>query len=191
MPVAFTNEASPSGGTGLTYLWQQKAGAGSWTNITGATGLTYTATSNLLQTTLYRRSATSGSGCGTVYSNEITVTVYPILTSGTIGTAQTICYNTIPAALTQLSAPTGGTGSYTYQWQSSPTGAAPWTTIADSALSTLAPGALAASIYYRRIVTSGSCGSATGTAIKITVNANLTAGTIGTAQSICYNATHC
>ena len=32
------------------------------------------------------------------------------LRPGTIGTAQSICYNTAPAALTQLTAPTGGTG---------------------------------------------------------------------------------
>ncbi len=42
--------------------------------------------------------------------------------------AQTICYNTAPAALTQLTAPTGGPGAYTYQWQSSPDNST-WTSI--------------------------------------------------------------
>ena len=59
-------------------------------------------------------------GCGAGAASNINVNIYNQLTAGTIGTAQSICYNTVPAALTQLTAPTGGPGGYTYQWQSSP-----------------------------------------------------------------------
>ena len=62
----------------------------------------------------------SGSGC---YFRDIVFALSDGgggLTAGSIGNPQTICYNSAPAALTQLTAPTGGTGTYTYQWQSSP-----------------------------------------------------------------------
>ena len=52
----------------------------------------------LTATTYYRRNVTSGT-CGTVASASVTITVYGNLTAGTIGTAQSICYNTAPAAL--------------------------------------------------------------------------------------------
>ena len=44
----------------------------------------------------YRRAMISTSGCGTVYSNIIRVTVYGQLNGGTIGSDQSICYNTAP-----------------------------------------------------------------------------------------------
>ena len=89
-----------------------------WTSIGGATAVGY-APPALTASTYYRRNVTSGT-CGTVNSASILITVYGNLTAGTIGTAQTICYNTIPAPLTELTAPAGGPGGYTYQWQDSP-----------------------------------------------------------------------
>jgi hypothetical protein len=49
--------------------------------------------------------------------------------TGAVGSAQTICNNTAPAAFTETEAPTGGTSSYTYQWESSPNGTSSWTPI--------------------------------------------------------------
>ena len=85
----------------------------------------------------------------------VTVTVNGNLTAGSIAAAQTICYNTTPTALTQVTAPTGGTGTYTFQWQSSPDNSA-WTDITGATLSDYSPPALSANTYYRRTVTSGS-----------------------------------
>lgn len=187
VPAAFTNITSPSGGTALTYQWQQSpAGMGAWTNIAGATALSYSVPVGLTASTDYRRVTTSGNGCGTEYSNVITIIVYPNLTSGSVGSAQTICYNTIPAGLTELTAPSGGTGTYTYQWQSSPDNST-WTGIGGATSSTYSPGALTATTYYRRQVTSGSCGTVNSASLMITVYGNLTPGSIGSAQSICFN----
>ena len=135
--------------------------------------------------TYYRRQVTSGT-CGTVNSASILITVYGNLTSGTIGTAQSICYNTAPAALTETAVPTGGPGGYTYQWQSSPDNAT-WTSIVGATAMGYAPPVLTTNTYYRRQVTSGTCGTVNSASILITVYGNLTSGTIGTAQSICYN----
>ena len=78
-----------------------------------------------------------------------------LLIPGTIGVAQTICYNTAPSALTALAAPVGGTGDYTYQWQSSPDNVV-WTDISGATLSGYAPAALTENTYYRRGVSSGT-----------------------------------
>ena len=90
-----------------TYQWQDSPDNVTFNNIAGATAVGY-APAALTATTYYRRNVTSGT-CGTVASASVTITVYGNLTAGTIGTAQSICYNTAPAALTQLTAPTGGT----------------------------------------------------------------------------------
>ncbi|HEX5024112.1 MAG TPA: gliding motility-associated C-terminal domain-containing protein, partial [Agriterribacter sp.] len=69
---------------------------------------------------------------------------------------QTICYNTAPAALTG-SAPTGGNGSFSYQWQSSTSSAITGFADIDQATSQgYAPGILTTTTWYRRIVSSGA-----------------------------------
>ena len=133
----------------------------------------------------YRRRVTSGS-CGTVNSPSILITVYANLTPGSVGSAQTICYNTAPLQLTQITAPSGGPGGYTYRWQSSPDNIT-WSNITGATASTYSPPALTANTYYRRRVTSGSCAQVYSNVILITVYGQLLPGTIGTAQSICYN----
>ena len=95
------------------------------------------------------------------------------LTAGTIGTAQSICYNTVPAPLTQLTAPSGGDGTYTYQWQSSANNST-WTNISGATMSTYAPPALLASTYFRRTVTSGSYTPVNSASVLKTVSPQIT-----------------
>jgi hypothetical protein len=185
-PSPLTQLTAPRGGTGTyTYEWQRSTNNSTWTSISGATSETYSPTV-LTSNTYYRRNVTSGS-CGTVSSSSVLITVYAQLTPGTIGSRQTICYNTAPAALTQLTAPTGGTGTLTYQWQSSSNNAI-WVNITGATSTTYAPPALTSNTYYRRNVTRGSCGTLSSPAVLITVYAQLTPGSIGTAQTICYNS---
>src|SRR5208283_3163714 len=87
-------------------------------DITGVTTSTYSPFSPITQTSWYRRSVTSGS-CGTAYSPAILVTVLPQITAPQIIADQTICAGTSPSALTISVAPAGGTGTYTYAWQTS------------------------------------------------------------------------
>ncbi|MDN5203083.1 DUF1593 domain-containing protein [Fulvivirgaceae bacterium BMA10] len=64
-----------SGGTAsYNYQWEKKEGAGSWTTISGATGEDHTPTTPSTNT-IYRRKTTDNGGCGTKYSNEVTITV--------------------------------------------------------------------------------------------------------------------
>ena len=121
-------------------------------------------------------SVTDAGGCvATNLGTSITVTasVNGNLTAGSIGTAQTICYNATPGALTQVTAPTGGTGTYTYQWQSSPDNTS-WTNITGATQTGYTPPALSASTYYRRVVTSGSYTPVNSNTVQITVSPQVT-----------------
>ena len=184
-PAQLTQLTAPSGGNGTyTYQWQSSPDNSTWANIGGATAATYSPPA-LTASTYYRRRVTSFT-CSNVFSTSVLITVYGQLQPGTIGTAQSICYNTAPAALTQLTAPSGGTGAYTYQWQDSPDNVT-FNNIGGATAAGYAPPVLTATRYYRRNVTSGTCGTVSSTSITITVYGNLTAGTIQSAQSICYN----
>ncbi|HZL09207.1 MAG TPA: hypothetical protein VFC65_04360 [Prolixibacteraceae bacterium] len=116
----------------------------------------------------------------------MTVTVLPELTAGTAAANQTICYNTIPAALTSVD-PSGGTGTYTYQWQSSPDNST-FTDISGATSSGYAPEVLTATTYYRLQQTSGTSGAVATNVVTITVLPNLLAGTASADESICYNS---
>jgi gliding motility-associated-like protein len=184
-PAAFTDIASPTGGDGAwTYQWQEKVGAGSWTDITGATGLTYDVPAGLTQTTQYRRAATNG--CGTVYSNTITVTVYAALDGGSISSDQSICYSGNPAAFNNDVSASGGDGTFTYQWQEK-VGAGSWTNIAgETGLTYDVPAGLTQTTMYRREATN-LCGVVYSNELTVTVFDAVDGGTIGSDQSVCYN----
>ncbi len=62
----------------------------------------------------------------------------------------------------------GGTGGYTYQWESSADGNIPWNTIAGATSSSYTTPALAADRYYRCLVTA-SCGSTYSSTAHVTV----------------------
>jgi uncharacterized protein GlcG (DUF336 family) len=122
-------------------------------------------------------SLTDAVGCAAQsIGTGITVTVTDgngNLTAGTIGAPQTICYNTVPNALTQLTAPTGGSGTYTYQWQSSVDNTS-WTDIAGATNQGYSPPALSTNTYFRRIVTSGTYTPVNSASVLITVSAQIT-----------------
>lgn len=71
-PAAFTSVSAASGGMGaITYQWQSKPSGGTYSDITGATSLTYDPPV-ISQSMVYSRKATDN--CTTVMSNEMTVT---------------------------------------------------------------------------------------------------------------------
>src|SRR6185437_11843874 len=108
-PVALTATAAPIGSGAYTYQWQSSPDNITWTNIGATTsGLAAATMGNLTATTYYRRQETDNASCGSGFSNVITITVDAPLVSGTIGSDQTICNNTTPAGLTNITSPTGG-----------------------------------------------------------------------------------
>jgi gliding motility-associated-like protein len=186
-PAPLTSTAAGSGGTGtIEYQWESSLDNVTWTAIGGATTATY-APGVLTATTYFRRRASSGSACAPALSNVITITVAPALVAGTIGSNQALCLGTTPAPLTSTAAGSGGTGTIEYQWESSLDNVT-WTAIGGATAATYTPGALTATTYYRRRVTSGPCGPVYSPTVTLTVLPTLNAGVIAADQTVCASA---
>ena len=114
-PILLNTLIPPSGGMGsYTYFWESSLNGTDFNVISGAIAESYQP-GNLSQTTYYRRKVTDAS-CGNSYNNVVQITVRPAFTLGDIGSDQTICNNSTPGILTTTTPPTGGSGSYAYQW---------------------------------------------------------------------------
>ncbi|WDZ99208.1 Ig-like domain-containing protein [Mucilaginibacter sp. SJ] len=147
----------PSGGTGaFTYQWQSSANNITFIDIAGATGQSYDP-GPVNTDTYYRRIASSGSCVLPVVSNVAGVKMLPAIAGNTIAAPAitTFCANGDPAPITG-SVPTGGDGTYSYQWQKS-TDNISFTDISGAVGKNYDPGVITATTYYRRLVTSGSC----------------------------------
>jgi hypothetical protein len=79
---------------------------------------------------------------------------------GSIGTNQTICENANPAALTDITSPFNGDGTWTYGWQIDVGCTGTWSTIAGETGLTYDPPALTQTTCYRRVA-SNSCNGGT------------------------------
>ena len=175
-----------SGQTGSVIKWQYTDDMGyHWYDINN-TGTTNTAT-NLNTTTSFRAVVKSGV-CDATPGGYANVTVQSLVTAGTIATAQTICNNTTPVALTSA---TAGTGSniISYEWQTNASGS--YVTVSSEIAAGYQPPTLTATTAYQRrtVSTNGSnvCYSDFTSPITITVQSTPIAGAIATAQTICYN----
>ncbi|RZK62617.1 MAG: PKD domain-containing protein, partial [Hymenobacter sp.] len=182
-----TSSAPATGGSGtFAYQWESSTDNNIWTAIAGATSESYSPGA-LTATTYFRRQVTSAP-CAAI-SNSVVITVVPALVAGSIAADQTLCAGGTAAPLTSASEAGGGSGTITYQWESS-TDNTNWTAIGGATNPTYAPGALTATTYYRRRASSGTaCAPAISNTVTITVAPALTAGTIGTSQSLCPGAT--
>ena len=99
-----------SGNTG-TIQWQSSTDNINFTNVSGATGLTYTAT-NLTATTYYRAVVTSGT-CSSATTASVTITVNPTLNASIASAPAAVCFG--DGAGVNVSSTTGGTLNYTTQ----------------------------------------------------------------------------
>ena len=184
---AVSTQGSPPAG----YQWLKQNGA-SWDPI--AEGGSYSGTTTSQLTISNATNAQSGSYRVTVTFNtqnqpvgELSCTqtssawirdlivrdpiVRPLVTA-----AQSICNNTAPLPLTATAA-TGGSGPFTYQWQSSPDGLIPWTDIPGETALSYSPPALTSTTYYRIVATDGgvpACGFINSLPIVVVVDNNTT-----------------
>jgi hypothetical protein len=163
-----------SGNTG-TIQWQSSSDNNTFNIISGQTGPSYTA-SNLAATTYYRALVTNGT-C-TAFTPSATITVNPASVAGIIGGAGSVCAGTNDTTLT-LSGHIG-----TVQWQSSSNNVT-FSNIVGATNPTYNAVNLAATTYYRAVVTSGSCSSVTTSAVAVTTVAASVAGSIGGATTVC------
>ena len=186
-PAALTSTAPAAAGIGqYSYQWQSSPNSATWTDISGANAPGYVPGA-LAVTTYFRRLVTSGFCGPRTPTAAVTITVTPAVTAGSIAANQTICAGSAPAPLTSSAAATGGTGTFAYQWQSSPNSAT-WAAIPGATSATYAPGALTATTYFRRQVSSGACAGDTSNVVTIAVVPGLVAGSIAADQALCGGA---
>jgi hypothetical protein len=170
-----------SGNTG-TIQWQSSTDNTTFNNIAGQTSNTLSgATTGTLTATRYYKAVVTSGACASATTPTVTVTVSPVSVAGTVSADQSICSGSQPSNITL----SGNTG--TIQWQSS-TDNTTFNNIAGQTFNTLSGatvGALTATRYYKAVVTSGACSSATSATITVTVSPISVAGSVSASQSIC------
>ena len=110
-PNQLTGTPPTGGNTPYSYQWQSSTINGTFTDISGATTLNFQP-GTLNQTTFYRQYQTSASGCGTLTTNVVTITVDPTTVGGIATGGGIVCYGTNSTLLTLL----GQVGSV-LKWQ--------------------------------------------------------------------------
>ncbi|UPT68688.1 MAG: T9SS type A sorting domain-containing protein [Sphingobacteriales bacterium JAD_PAG50586_3] len=133
-PVVIPFAITPSGGSGnYTYQWYYQDGliscpSGSstsgWTIISGAVSSSYDPPTGLTQNRTYAClvTATAGNGCAATTGwatlcRQITITTNPTINYGELTLAnESFCNTGDPANITFATTPSGGGGTFTYQW---------------------------------------------------------------------------
>jgi hypothetical protein len=189
IPNAIQFFTLPNGAGNLyTYQWQASSDSINFSDIVNPNVFSFQP-ANLLQTVFYRVNIISNSGCGSAYTNSIKIKVYPLFVGASINKSQTICYNSAPDTIRLLTNPSGGSGGYFYQWQSS-TDSINWFSVNGQNSATLKLPKLLQTTYIRLFNQCAvGCGLQISNAIKIKVLSGIfTKPRITQAQSICYNA---
>lgn len=186
-PTILSFQTLPSGaGESFTYQWQISSDSLNFSDIPSATGIVYAPPVHT-QTRFYRVSINSDFGCGNVKTNIIRIKVYPIFNGSNILISDTVCYNTRPDTLRTANNPTGGSGTYLYQWQSSLNGIT-WQNVSGQNANKYRPSALTVTTHYRLIsMSSLGCGDDTSNAVIIKVWPKLVKARITASQNICYD----
>ncbi|KAA2238879.1 hypothetical protein F0L74_21945 [Chitinophaga agrisoli] len=164
------NTVTPTGGSGTyQYQWEESFDGTNWSEVAGATTINGGG-SNFLKGKIYlRRKAIDANGPLFAYSNVITMGDVAGLQSGRISPSQIITSNTSPSQLLSVTAASGGTGAYSYQWESSADEIS-WSAISGATAAAYQPGTVSKTTYYRRKVTSGTETGASNTLQVLTKN---------------------
>ncbi|PKP29514.1 MAG: hypothetical protein CVU00_15245, partial [Bacteroidetes bacterium HGW-Bacteroidetes-17] len=151
---ALLSRTNASGGSGnFTYQWQNSIDNINFTDIAGQTAPTYQPPA-LIATTYYRVSVTDADCGGPFYSNVVTITLRPELVAPEICCDQIICTGYSAEPITIILPPSGGSGSYSYQWEVS-TDNVNWNIIPGAILPIYKPSTQ--DRYYRLRVTDNTC----------------------------------
>ena len=121
----------------------------------------------------YTITATDRNNCPSLPVSVIIINPPPFI-AGLIGINQSICVGEDPGTINELVPPFGGIGGYQFQWQQSLTGSmndADWISIPGAISNEFDPSSITQTTYYRRLVTSGSCGTlGKDNMVEVTVN---------------------
>lgn len=157
--VSGTNGGNCSGNYQYQLLHSTDGGA-SWGNASGMQSTSSFDPGPLSVTTLFKVAVSCGSEF--FFTNPVTVNVNPPLVPGGVNFPPVqIGYGEDPGFIPNT-LPSGGTGSYTYQWQMSTDNGNTWSNIPGATTPDYDPGPVNVSFYYRRIVDSGGQEAITG-----------------------------
>ncbi len=188
--------SDPQGGAGAGtygYRWESRTEFTLFSPVNG--DLTFSNTKKdyapdvLNKTTWFRRIVRSGT-CEDI-STEVKVEVLESLTGNTIvaNNGLEFCEGNVTTTLSGLSNMSGGTGEYTYVWESSTDEFRSTTNIISKgqgiSFASYSPQNLKKTTWFRRIVTSGSCLASTSNSIKITIHLKPTAPVVAPIAAIC------
>ncbi|WP_020526095.1 T9SS type A sorting domain-containing protein [Cytophaga aurantiaca] len=186
--VTFT--ATPgNGGVVPLYEWfinnVSQGGANSPSTFTTSA---LTSSSDVVKVIL-TSSVACASAPGTASATK-SITINTGIDAGIIGSDQTICYNTIPAKIIEITAPENITGTATYEWEASLDGISTWVSIPGASGATYTPTvSITYDVFIRRVTidsgTPAPCNVATSNTVHITVRPQLTAGVISSDETLC------
>ncbi|MES2777737.1 MAG: PKD domain-containing protein [Bacteroidota bacterium] len=140
---------TPTGGNGqYTYSWQSSTDDGvNWVLMPDETRKDLIV--NIAASTSYRR-ITRGGIC-VLFSDPVKISVYDAVGNNIISSNQSICLGLTAAPLTGT-VPTGGNGTFSYQWQRSTDAGVTWVNISSATTSGYNPPLATLTTSYRRIV---------------------------------------
>lgn len=174
--IATINVSNSNAVSGTTYDWTRNnitnltgvPASGSGATITGAFSNNTTTT----QTTTFNITALAPNGCSS--ASTASISVYAPLLAPTINAPQTVCVLSNPSLLTITTPASGGSGVYSYQWQSSTNGTT-FNNIVGATNTTYQPpfvNGATVNTYYR-LITNNICGSVTSNVIFVEVVSNI------------------
>ena len=184
-PEQIGDSIPASGGDAyIAYQWQSCTNAGFTGTPTdiATNAASYDPPANLTATTWYRRQAKDGA-CNTTFTSSggvWKVTVDPASNGGNVSGGAIVCNGTNSTELTLY----GQTGNVV-KWQYTTDGGYNWYNITNTGTINTATD-LITTTSYRAVVQSGACSATPGGYANVTVRPAMTAGTIGSAQAICY-----
>jgi hypothetical protein len=137
-------------------------------DITGGTGVGEVFIPATPSGTFYAETYDVERQCVSTTRTPVTLTLHPPLAIAISVVDQVVCSGGDPTTI-DGGAASGGTGTYTYQWETALASAGPYTTIGGAQAATYdPPGGVTQTIYYRRITNSSTC-THTGSPVTVSV----------------------
>ncbi len=162
-----------------TYSWQSKTSSGSWTSCGSGSSITVTATTT---ETEYRCVVSDSYNTNIVSSNTVKVKCYSTaLSSGSISNSGSV-KNTVGTSVTLTASPSGGSGSYTYQWYAGGTSDSYKISGATSKSYTVSYSTETSKTFYCKVTSNGA--TATTSGYTVYWYSAVTAGSISGSSSL-------
>ncbi len=151
------NVNSPGAGKRIRWYDAPTGGNIAPGNSTGGDGLGGVFLPSAPSGTFYAETYDETLLCSSATRTAVTLTLHPPLLAGSPSANQNVCSGGDPAVIDGGTA-SGGTGAYTYHWESSSASAGPYTAVPGALGTTYdPPSGISQTTYYRRVTRSATC----------------------------------